>query len=258
MKIISVNIGVKLDNHKEVVGFLQDENADIVCLQEVSRWDEWLDSKYNKKKYLDQALCQTYPYSFWWWLFTTDKLWTKNAIIGWIMEQGNYIISKYPITQWKQLFYHQEFQLVTDRTNRQRDDHGRAFTISYIDSPEGKIQVINVHGIWSKDKLWDKRTQHQIDVLLETIDKSLPCVIVWDFNLLPETDEIKRLENILYNCNNEYAIKSTRPKFDDGLDKGNMVVDYCFTSKKIQVNSYQVPDISFSDHLPLIAEFNIH
>ena len=37
MKIISLNIGIKLNNIKKIISFLTRENADIVCLQEVSR-----------------------------------------------------------------------------------------------------------------------------------------------------------------------------------------------------------------------------
>ena len=55
----------------------------------------------------------------------------------------------------------------------------------------------------------------------------------------------------------KYNIKSTRPKFDDGLDKGNLVCDYIFVNDKVKVNDFRVIDTNISDHLPLILDFSI-
>ena len=52
-----------------------------------------------------------------------------------------------------------------------------------------------------------------------------------------------------------FNIKSTRPEFDDGLDKGNMVCDYIFVNDKVKVNNFYVINSNISDHLPLILDF---
>ena len=54
-----------------------------------------------------------------------------------------------------------------------------------------------------------------------------------------------------------FNIKSTRPEFDNGLDKGNMVCDYIFVNNKVKVNDLSVINSNISDHLPLILDFDI-
>lgn len=49
------------------------------------------------------------------------------------------------------------------------------------------------------------------------------------------------------NLVEKYNIKSTRPKFDDGLDKGNLVCDYIFVNYKVNVNDFRVIDTNTSD-----------
>lgn len=61
----------------------------------------------------------------------------------------------------------------------------------------------------------------------------------------------------MINLIDKFNIKSTRPDFDDGLDKGNMVCDYVFVNDKVKVNNFIVSNSNVSDHLPLILDFNI-
>ena len=59
------------------------------------------------------------------------------------------------------------------------------------------------------------------------------------------------------NLIDEYNIKTTRPTFNDGLDKGDLVCDYIFVNNKIKVNDFKVLDNNVSDHLPLLLDFDI-
>ena len=78
-----------------------------------------------------------------------------------------------------------------------------------------------------------------------------------DFNLLPDTESIQMLNKEMKNLIDIYKIKSTRPNFYDGLDKGNIVCDYIFVNDKIKVNDFRVLESSSSDHLPLWLDFDI-
>ena len=89
------------------------------------------------------------------------------------------------------------------------------------------------------------------------IRKDIPVIVVGDFNLLPNTESIKILNNELINLIEKYDIKSTRPNFDDGLDSGNIVCDYIFVNDKIKVNDFKVIKTNISDHLPLLLDFDI-
>ena len=58
----------------------------------------------------------------------------------------------------------------------------------------------------------------------------------------------------MINLIEKYNIESTRPKFDDGLDKGNLICDYIFVNNKVKVKNFRVINTNISDHLPLILE----
>ena len=258
MRILSLNIGIKQHNTQQVIDFLLAQNADVICLQEVSynsnqQAEDWL----HKKYYIDQSLHKLYPYTFFGPLFCTQKLWTTGIDMTWTMQQWNYIISKFPIQQAKQIFYHKEYQYITDWSTRRQEDHWRALTIANIITPTSLLQCVTIHGVRTSDKLGDERTKHQTEVLFQETTSAVPTVIIWDFNLLPETQEIQSLWNKFLDCNKYYNIVSTRPHFDDWLDKWNQQVDYCFLSNTIKCTTYEVPQTTISDHLPLIVDIEI-
>ncbi len=114
-----------------------------------------------------------------------------------------------------------------------------------------------MHGIWNKDKLGDFRTIAQSEFILSKIKQNVPCIVTGDFNLLPNTKSIKMIDEKMTNLIKVYGIKSTRPTFDDGLDKGNLVCDYIFVNNKVKVKDFKVIDTNVSDHLPLILDFEI-
>ena len=256
MKLISVNIWVKLDNCSSVIAFLRSENADIICLQEVSSTPSWNQSKYNKKQYIDQELSLLYPFCYRWPLFSTSSLGTSARDVWWVMEQGNYILSKLPILEWKNEFYHKEYSYITDWSDWRSSNHGRALTSAKIKTPHWDVFIANVHGCRTSDKLWTERTKKQIDFFINTCAKYEQVILVWDFNLLPETEEIKLIDSLYTNAGKKYWITATRSDFNDWLDKWNQIVDYILISQKLKINTFTVPNLPISDHLPLIAEFD--
>ena len=121
-----------------------------------------------------------------------------------------------------------------------------------------KLKVINIHWTYSKDKQDSERSILQYEKIMQIAKRDdLPTIILWDFNLFPETKSIKMIEKDFRNLIKEYNIKSTRPDFKDHLDKWNNVVDYIFVDDKIKVDDFEVLNTDISDHLPLILDFEI-
>jgi endonuclease/exonuclease/phosphatase family metal-dependent hydrolase len=253
MKIITFNIWIKINNCDAVIDFLMKENADIICLQEVSRTEGWTIPMYNKKERIDNELWVLYPRRFRWGLFATTSLWTSARVVGGIMEQGNYILSKYPIIEWKHKFYHQSYRQITDRSDRRENDHGRALTCASLQTDLWDIFVANVHWCRTKDKTWTPRTMQQINSITEICASKEKVLLLWDFNLLPHTKEIQHLSELYTNAGEQFKLMTTRPDFDDWLDKWNQIVDYVFSSSQLNINSCTTKDISISDHLPIIC-----
>lgn len=116
--------------------------------------------------------------------------------------------------------------------------------------------VANFHGLWNGNGKTDTpdrfEQSRKIKVFLEQhTDKK--CVLVGDFNLLPDTESIKMLENNMVNLIKEYQITSTRSTH---YTKEPKFADYIFVSPGTAVNNFKVLSDEVSDHLPLMLEFN--
>ena len=259
MKLLDLNIGIKLDNNKLVLEFIKKENADICTFQEaMNAVDDSCFDMFKSKNYIEKL--NEYKYSSFAPLFIADCI-TKNNIVvrsfGGKAEQGSLIISKHRIKEHYNEFYYNNYKYEYDATYFKEEDWCRSIQNVILEVDGKEIQIINVHGIWNKDKMGDERTIKQSEFILSRIRNDIPVIIVGDFNLLPKTDSIKLLNNKLINLIEKYNIKSTRPKFDDGLDTGNMVCDYIFVNDKVIVNNLKVVNSNISDHLPLLLNFDI-
>ena len=73
-----------------------------------------------------------------------------------------------------------------------------------------------------------------------------------DFNLLPNTKSLTMLEEKLLNLIKKYEITSTRSVIHNKPDK---YADYTLVSSDVVVESFSVPDVTVSDHLPMEIVF---
>lgn len=259
MKLLDLNIGIKLDNNKEVLAFIKSEDADICTFQEAMNGtqDSCFDMFTSANKIID---IKNYPYNAFAPLFIAKGI-TKDGnmvrVFGGKAEQGCLLVSKYNIKDHKNQFYYNEYRYEYDATHFREEDWCRSIQNAIIDIDGKELQIINVHGIWNKDKVGDDRTIEQSRFILNNIREDIPVIVVGDFNLLPDTESIKILNDKLINLIEEYNIKSTRPTFNDGLDVGNLVCDYVFVNDKVKVNDFKVINSNISDHLPIIMDFDI-
>lgn len=262
MKLVDLNVSIKLDNNDKVINFLKKTKSDIITLQEVMRgMDDTVYNRYNNSRIIKESLNNTHHYSFYGALWVADKH-LKNGIVtkdfGGKAEQGNEVISKYPILDASNHFFHKSYHIFQDTTDFRKTDHARAVIVALLEINNKKLQILNIHGIWNENKVGDERTIKECQYLLSlTENTSIPTIIVGDFNLNPQSASIKILNNKFTNLIEKYNIKSTRPTVRDGLDVGNSVDDYIFVNDKIKVNDFRVEVIDVSDHYPLILDFEI-
>lgn len=115
--------------------------------------------------------------------------------------------------------------------------------------------AMNVHGLWNGMGKTDtpprlaqsKKIKDFIDNLQE------PKILCGDFNLRPDTESIRILENsslrnLISTCN----ITSTRTSL---YTKDEKYADYIFISPEVKVNKFTVlPDV-VSDHSPLLLDW---
>lgn len=134
-------------------------------------------------------------------------------------------------------------------------DHARNIQYINIETDAGKRTIINFHGLWTgngKGDTPDRLLQSEnILQFLKTIKN--PFVLSGDFNLVPESESIQKLEQFpLRNLIRENNITSTRTSL---YSRPVRFADYIFISEGIQVNSFQIFPDEVSDHSPLYLEF---
>lgn len=262
MKLISYNIGIKLDNSQEVGEFIKSQNPDIVAFQEITRHlDDSVFSQYRSFSDIKKVTKDELPHSFFGPQWITDAMRKSGEIhrdFNGLVEQGNEVASRYPIIEATNEHYYKKYSFELEWVNFHDEDHPRALQIVEIDIQGKPLQILNLHGSYSRDKQDSERTIQQSQYVLDAAKrKSIPTIIVGDFNLFPETESIKMIDKEYRNLIKENNIRSTRPDFDDGTDKGNNVVDYIFISNDIQVNNFDVIQTNISDHLPLMLDFEL-
>ncbi len=126
----------------------------------------------------------------------------------------------------------------------------------------GKLLVITqIHGISMPGSKLDtaERLEQSRNIVSFLGEEAGEKILCGDFNLMPDTESVLMIERSgMRNLNNEFHIRATRPSAHMGrYPVPQPFADYCFVSPGVAVRSFAVPDISVSDHLPLVLEFSI-
>ncbi len=245
-----------------VADFLASEHADIVALQEVLRhFDDSVLPMYRSKDTIENRLKSELPYTFFGPLWITEAFYKHGKIhrdFGGLVEQGNEVLSALPIVEATNEFFYKTYSYARDWTHFKTDDHARALQVVELDVNGKRLRVLNTHGIWTHDKRGDERTMAECRYILSAAQrKKLPTIIVGDFNLTPDNPGVELINKEFQNLLLTYKITSTRPSFDDGLEKGSMVVDYIFTNDLVKVHTFEVKPVAAPDHFPLVLDFDI-
>ena len=133
--------------------------------------------------------------------------------------------------------------------------HARNVQYITIQSPKGSRIILNFHGLWNGGGKGDSDDRLlQSDRIIEFMKTlSDPFLICGDFNLLPDTESLKKLEDFgLRNLIKEYGIVSTRTSF---YKKENKFADYALINEGVEVKDFKVLPDEVSDHSPLYLDF---
>ena len=148
-----------------------------------------------------------------------------------ILEIGN-VADKFVVAQIAQL-------AINNKTFGLINFHGLAQPGEKLDTTERIIQSEKLKVIW--DQL--------------NVDQKVLC---GDFNLMPETQSVKMLEESGKNLIKEFDIKNTRNEISWNMyNNKQYFADYTFTSQNLKITSFKVPYNEVSDHLPMELEFEI-
>ncbi len=266
MRLITLNVALFETNNNKLSNFLSKQNADIVCLQEVTkRNDSSVESSFISKDIIDKATKTLKHSSFkpYWIIkdFRMENFHQKEVFhvdFKGFLELGYYIKSKYKILKALNVFVQGKLTKITVWTNFFGKDP-RSVQVIDLELPNAKkLRVLNYHGIWTKRKIGNKKTLSackKINALAKQME--YPTIIVGDFNLFPDTESMKVFKDDFMSLVDKYNISTTRPKSNELSNLKRNVVDYIFVSNQIKVNSFEVLNTDISDHLPLSLDFDL-
>ncbi len=136
---------------------------------------------------------------------------------------------------------------------------GQALASTIVSPDDRALTVVNVHGApFPGDKLDTEGRLSQSDTIIDWLDKNntFPVVICGDFNLLPETQAVKKFALAGYqDLIADYKIPTTRNElaWKNWPDNIQLFADYTFVSPGLNVTDFSVPNTEVSDHLPMIT-----
>jgi endonuclease/exonuclease/phosphatase family metal-dependent hydrolase len=151
---------------------------------------------------------------------------------------GNAVLSRYPIID-------SQLGTLPPESLRLR----RGYILAEVDAGSEQIQLIDTH-LHDVEADSDIR-QEQVPGLIEAWNMAPRTILTGDFNAIPDSPEIQTLANAgLVDVGGEigplpgYTFYSADP---------SIRIDYIWISADLVPNSFQIPETTASDHLPLLA-----
>ncbi len=228
-----------LEDIKNITTFLKENKADIICLQELTI-DFDKQNNIHTPEYIAKELGYNVHYQE---ITFADKS----------VKLANAIFSKYELSGTRTVWVNQE------QGSGSYDDENRAYVEVKVTVDGKELTVGTVHMSYTHAFEPSERKLQETDALVEAIkDNSQNFVLTGDFNAHPDSKVIKRIESHFKNLGPDYDQKTwtTKPFSYNGFeaDALDWRLDYIFGSSDIVVNSSEVLQTEFSDHLPVIIE----
>lgn len=258
MKLISLNIwgGHELDS---LLSFLREhrEKTDIFCFQEVWSYSEPLTSNGIRLNVLEElsALLSGHQAFF---DPIQDRIDAKGNIdIPSVYGRVTFVKAGLPVGQ-------RGFIFTSGGHNTYSGDDwnvmGHGFQYLEIEVGGRSLTIINFHGLSRPGNKLDSperiaQSKKILDFLKSVTGAKIVC---GDFNLMPNTESIRILEGGMSNLVKTFDIQDVRGDLNARLHPENpqRFASYMFISPEIIINSFEVPNVSVSDHLPLVLQFS--
>lgn len=252
LKIMTYNthgmmIDKKIDEKKQMLDYINRQNADIVCLQEVSVYK-------NPARLTLPALREAmkkYPFTYY-----DFKVYNTKR------QFGNVVFSRYPLINKKTIRYESQTNIssqcdivVHSDTLRLMVNHLQSYGINKQDL---QIDTLSMDGIKNstlnqKLQIADKLRHQQAKEVKHAIHKSPhPVIVVGDFNAIPLSRVYWRikfglrdtfLEGSLGRLGNTYKRNGVGVR-----------IDYILCSRSLNVIESNVDKTAkYSDHYPLVS-----
>lgn len=251
MKIKVLNLNIFQGNFlNEAIEFIKQQDADIVCLQEVYDGVEPdLEDKYRTLSILKSRL----DYQYYDFAPATIDVYPFGKV-----PQGNLIISKLPIIRSEVKFFSGSL------SERDPDDPKtwpvtpRNLQSAAVDLPEGELNIFNLQGVWDLDgDNFSSQRQAMTETIIEAVKDKQRTVLAGDTNATPNGRAIKDIKEHLEDVFGDSLVSTFNMKQKTNPGYATAVVDFIFVSRDIKVIERSCPNVDISDHLPLVATLEV-
>jgi endonuclease/exonuclease/phosphatase family metal-dependent hydrolase len=221
---LSGYVGRTAKHLEEIIRFLKETDADVIGLVEVDS-GSYRSRKVNQAERIASALGHYHTYKSKY--AKNHPLLTKIPILN---KQGNAFITKNSVTR-------EQCHYVT-----------RGVKKLVMELELENVVFLLVHLALSyKTRMSQLRELKQIN---KNIEK--PCIVAGDFNVLTGQDELELFREAAGLLEPHGGHAPTFPSWKPKMD-----LDFVFHTEGIRVSSLKVPHVLYSDHLPVICEFEV-
>ena len=251
LKVMTYNthammIGDKLAAKKEMLQYINNQGADVVCLQEVLVYK-------NPARLTLPALREAmsnYPYTYY-----DFKRYNSHR------QFGNVVFSRYPLTNKNTIRYESQSNissqcdvLVGDDTIRLIVNHLESYGLVKEDLQLDTLSMAEIKNSSLVQKLHDagQLRHQQARAVKRSIRQSPhPVVVVGDFNAIPLSYVYWKVKFGLRDC----FLESSFGKLGNTIKKGpwGIRIDYILCSRELSPIKCEVDRVKYSDHFPVCA-----
>ena len=237
--------------------FVQEQNPDILCLQEVFKSDAPV--AYPEDQMFD--LFGTLQNSG---LFAEAYFSpaVRIDIAGSTAEFGNAIFSKFPLSDQKTLFT-DGTEVVSHFTTHLNEGNNPARNAQLVtlELPTGeRLALVNQHFHWVKNPLGDENSVPKMQLVAREARDfagSLPLIIAGDFNHSPESQALQVFDGWLTNAITQTDAQTTLSGLKFPAQEVQVVCDHVLYNDQVMVKQVEVSQELISDHYPVIFEFEL-
>ena len=251
LKVMTYNthammIGNKLAAKKEMLQYINNQGADVVCLQEVLVYK-------NPARLTLPALREAmsnYPYTYY-----DFKRYNSHR------QFGNVVFSRYPLTNKNTIRYESQSNissqcdvLVGDDTIRLIVNHLESYGLVKEDLQFDTLSMAEIKNSSLVQKLQHAgklRHQQAREVKRSIRQSPHPVVVVGDFNAIPLSYVYWKVKFGLRDC----FLESSFGKLGNTIKKGpfGIRIDYILCSRRLTPIQCEVDRGRYSDHFPVCA-----
>lgn len=235
------------ENPDNIISVLQSVDADIICLQELTQHQK--EHNYiDVPKYLAH---KTNSFLH----FQVAQEWPSAKGIETI---GNAILSRHELINKS----YEYVQKPEKETTNDYSKEGRVVVFTTVDLGQIQIEVATTHLSYVHRFDETKQKLAEEDKLMELVlQKKENFILTGDFNVTEKSALIQKLTTQFKHTGPNFRQKTwtTKPFSYQGFEanKLNWRLDYVFCTNNLTVNSAKIIQTEFSDHLPILVEFEL-